>query len=108
MAVRLPTRLADWRLMGRTSRLVLSGPVYAALSVAVAVAALTAFAVSQNVALVSDVVVGGTLPLRARLAVLLGLYPFLGTSFEPFQGLVLVLVAALFLPANDPAGRGLL
>jgi hypothetical protein len=92
---RLPTRATDWRLMGRTARLVLSIPGYAAAALLVAVGTLTAFVVSGNLALVGDVVVGGRLPLDARLSVLLGLFPFLGTSFGPFQGAVLVLVAAL-------------
>jgi hypothetical protein len=92
---RLPTRPTDWRLMGRTARLVLSIPGYAATALLVAVGTLTAFVVSGNLALVGDVVVGGALPLGARLSVLLGLFPFLGTSFGPLQGAVLVLVAAL-------------
>ncbi|MFB6079394.1 MAG: hypothetical protein ABEJ81_00080 [Haloferacaceae archaeon] len=95
MAVRLPTRVEDWRLMGRTSRLVLGAPAYAAFAVVAAALALTAFVVSGNVALVADVVVGGSLPVGARLAVLLGLYPFVGTSFAPLAGFLLVLVAAL-------------
>jgi hypothetical protein len=95
MALRLPTRAADWRRTGRTVRLVLGGPAYAALAVGVAALTLTGFVVSGNVALVVDVVVGGSLPVRARLAVLLGLYPFLGTTFASLQGLVLLFVAAL-------------
>jgi hypothetical protein len=45
--------------------------------------------------LVGDVVVGGALPFRDRLTVLVGLYPFLGTSFSPGAGAALLLVAAL-------------
>jgi hypothetical protein len=93
--VRLPTRAADWRLVARTTRLVLGGPAYAAVAVLAALAALTGFVVSQNLALVGDVVVGGTLPPRNRLAVLLGLYPFLGTSFSAAAGAALLLVAGL-------------
>lgn len=95
MSVRLPTRRADWRLMARTARLVLGLPAYAALAVAFGLLGLTLFVVTQNVALVSDVVVGGSLALGNRLAVLLGLYPFLGTSFSLEAGLGLLLVAAL-------------
>lgn len=94
-AVRLPTGRRDWRLMARTARLVLSVPAYAALAVVAAVASLTLFVVSLNVPLVSNVVVGGGLPLDNRLRVLAELYPFVGTSFGPLQGGLLVVVAAL-------------
>ena len=93
--VGLPPRRNDWRLMARTARLVLSGPAYAAFALVAAVGALSLFVVSQNLALVGDVVLGGSLPLDQRLDVLLGLYPFLGTSFGPLAGGLLVLVAAL-------------
>ncbi|WP_135304703.1 hypothetical protein [Haloarcula amylovorans] len=81
--------------MGRTARLVLTLPTYAALAVLVAVASLTAFVVSLNVPLVIDLVVGGSLPLESRLTVLSELYPFVGTFFHPAQGLLLVVVAVL-------------
>jgi hypothetical protein len=93
--VRLPTARDDWRLMGRTARLVLTVPVYAVLAALAAVAALTLFVVSLNVPLVMDLVVGGSLPVAGRLTILLELYPFVGTSFGPVQGLLLVVVAAL-------------
>ncbi|MBX0323951.1 hypothetical protein EGH21_13010 [Halomicroarcula sp. F13] len=92
---RLPVRGRDWRLMGRTARLVLTLPVYAAVAVLAGVASLTAFVVSLNVPLVLDLVVGGSLPLASRLTVLVELYPFVGTFFHPAQGLLLVAVAAL-------------
>ena len=95
MKIRLPTRSADWRLMGRTIRLVLGIPAYAAFAVGAGLVGLSAFVLSQNVALVADVVVGGSLPLSNRLAVLVGLYPFLGTSFGVAAGLATLLVAAL-------------
>ncbi|MDS0259734.1 hypothetical protein NDI56_10050 [Haloarcula sp. S1CR25-12] len=93
--VRLPTRRRDWRLMGRTARLVLTLPAYAAVAVLATVVALTAFVVSLNVALVLDLVVGGSLPLGSRLTVLTELYPFVGTNFTAAQGLLLVAVAVL-------------
>lgn len=95
MSVRLPTRPADWRLMGRTARLVLGLPAYAAFAIVAGGLGLTLFVVTQNLALVGDVVVGGSLPLENRAAVLLGLFPFLGTSFSTLQGLALLAVAAL-------------
>jgi hypothetical protein len=95
MNVRLPIRPADWRLMGRTVRLVLGLPDYAVFALVAALVGLTVFVVSQNLALVGDVVLGGALPLENRIAVLLGLYPFLGTSFSLIQGLALLVIAAL-------------
>jgi hypothetical protein len=86
---------ADWRLMGRTARLVLGLPAYAAFALLAALVGLTVFVVTQNLPLVGDVVLGGSLPLGNRLAVLLGLYPFLGTSYSAVQGLALLAVAAL-------------
>jgi hypothetical protein len=91
----LPTRPADWRLMGRTAHLVLRAPPYAALAVAVAVGALTLFVTSLQLPIVADLVVGGALPLDARLAVLVELYPVVGTFFGPLQGALLVVVSLL-------------
>ncbi|WP_254271957.1 hypothetical protein [Haloarcula marina] len=92
---RLPLRRRDWRLMGRTARLVLTLPEYAVVALLAGVASLTAFVVSLNVPLVLDLVVGGSLPLASRLVVLVELYPFVGTFFAPVQGVLLVVVALL-------------
>lgn len=93
--VRLPTRRRDWRVLARTVRLVLGIPVYALVAVLGATGSLTVFVAGQNLALVGDVVVGGSLPLAARLTVLVELYPFVGTSYEPLTGALLLVVAAL-------------
>jgi len=95
MSVRLPTRRSDWRLMGRTVRLVLGIPGYAAFALIAGIVGLSVFVLTQNLTLVSDVIVGGSLPLSNRVTVLLGLYPFLGTSFSVVSGLALLLVAVL-------------
>ena len=95
MSVRLPTRPADWRLTVRTIRLVLGVPSYAAFALVAGLVGLSVFVLSQNLALVGDVVVGGSLPLSNRLAVLVGLYPFLGTSFGVAAGVATLLVSAL-------------
>jgi len=95
MAIRLPTRRRDWRLMARTIRLVLGIPAYAAFAVVAALAGLSLFVLTQNLALVVDVVIGGSLPLSNRVAVLVGLYPFLGTSFSVEAGVATLAVAAL-------------
>lgn len=95
MKVRLPTSRADWRLMGRTIRLVLGIPRYALSAVVAGIVGLSVFVLTQNPSLVGDVIVGGALPVSNRVAVLLGLYPFLGTSYGVAQGLALLLVSAL-------------
>jgi hypothetical protein len=81
--------------VGRTARLVLSLPAYALVAVLTTLAALTAFAVAQNLTLVTDVVLGGSLPLGTRLSVLLELFPVVGTLYSPTQSVVVVTVAAL-------------
>jgi hypothetical protein len=81
--------------MGRTVRLVLGAPAYAAFALVAGLVGLSTFVLSQNLTLVGDVVVGGSLPLSNRLAVLVGLYPFLGTSFSVGAGVATLVVAAL-------------
>lgn len=93
--VRLPSSRADVRLVARTARLVLSLPGYALVAAVTALVTLSAFVLSQNLALVGDVVVGGSLPVVARLRVLLELYPFVGTSYGLVSGTALLVVAAL-------------
>lgn len=92
---RLPTRAHDWRLTGRTVRLVLSIPAYAVLSVTYAVLGLSLFVLSQNTAVLRQVVFGGDLPLAIRGAVLVELYPFIGTAYTALQGAVLVTTGVL-------------
>lgn len=92
--VRLPTRSDDWRLVGRTVRLVLGLPVYAALATVYAVGTLTVFVVSQNLPLL-QFLLSGPLPLENRVRVLLELYPFVGTSYPLVEGVALVLVGIL-------------
>jgi hypothetical protein len=81
--------------MARTVRLVLGIPAYAAFALVAGIVGLSVFVLTQNLTLVGDVIVGGSLPLSNRLAVLIGLYPFLGTSFSVVSGLALLLVATL-------------
>lgn len=92
---RLPTRGRDWRLMGRTARLVLTIPAYAAVAVVAGVLGLTLFVATQNLRPVLDLVVGGPLSLDARLTVLLELYPVVGSVYGPLTSTVLVVLAAL-------------
>jgi hypothetical protein len=95
LGLSLPTTAADVRLVARTVRLVLALPAYALFAAAVSVLTLSAFVLSQNLALVGDVVVGGTLPPAARLRVLLELYPFVGTSYGVLTGGALLVVSGL-------------
>lgn len=94
--LRLPTTANDWRLVVRTARLVTSIPAYALLAVVGGLVGLSVFVLSQNVQLVQDVVVGGSLPLEARLAVLVGLYPVVGSAFTPLTSFFLFVTAGLF------------
>jgi hypothetical protein len=93
--VPLPTAGDDWRLMVHTARLVVSAPAYAAVAALAAALSLSLFVLSLNVRFVLDVVVGGTLPLGTRAAILAELYPFVGASFAPVQGALLLVVAAM-------------
>ena len=95
MALRFPTRSSDWRLAARTARLVLSIPGYALVAVFTGFAGLSLFVLTQNLPVVTDVVVGGSLPLDARIAVLVGLYPVVGSVFGVASSVLLVVVAAL-------------
>ncbi|PSP54510.1 hypothetical protein BRC82_10020 [Halobacteriales archaeon QS_1_67_19] len=91
---RLPTGTDDWRLMGRTARLVLGGPAYAALALVAGTVALSAFVLGQNPAL-AEFAVTAPLGLGDRLAILLGLYPFLGTNYGLAAEIMLVAIGAL-------------
>ena len=99
MSGRLPTSRDDLRLVARTLRLVLSIPLYAAFAVTAAWVSLTLFVLSQNLALVSDFVVGGSLPLSDRLVLVIEQYPFVGTNYSALDGAALVAVT-LFIGAN--------
>lgn len=96
MNMRLPTTKDDWLLSVRTVRLVNTSPGYAVLSLVAGVVGLNLFVVSQNIDLFLNVVVSGNLPLNARLSVLVGLYPIIGTAFTLTESVVLLAVAVLF------------
>lgn len=81
--------------MGRTARLVVTLPSYAALATVAALAGLSLFVFSLNTSLVAFAATGSSLNIESRLAILVNLYPFVGSAFGPIQGGLLVLVAAL-------------
>lgn len=92
---RLPTCIDEWRLVGRTVRLVLSLPQYAVLSTGYAVLGLSVFVFSRNVAILEQIVLVSSLPWGSRVTVVAELYPFIGTAYTTLQGTVLVLTAVL-------------
>lgn len=92
--VRLPTRRRDWRLVGRTVRLVLGIPAYALLAVLLAVLALAVFSLSQNLSVVSFLL-SGTIPIGDALGALLDQFPLLGPRYDLLTGSTLVLIAAM-------------
>lgn len=91
----VPTRSRDWRLMGRTIRLVLSVPRYAVLSVTYGLVALSVFVLVRNLALLRQVVLFGDVPPRARLRVFLELYPGVGAAYTAPQTVLLWATAGL-------------
>ena len=91
----VPSSADDWRLVGRTARLVLSVPTYAVVALLAAGVGLSLFVFSLNLPLV-ELALTGTLPRSARFRILANLYPFVGSAFDPIQGGLLVAVAVLF------------
>ena len=91
----VPSSADDWRLVGRTARLVLSVPTYAVVALLAAGVGLSLFVFSLNLPLV-ELALTGTLPTSARVTILANLYPFVGSAFDPIQGGLLVAVAVLF------------
>lgn len=91
----VPTGLADWRLVARTTRLVLSIPGYAALAAVSALGSLSVFVWVRNLDLLVNVVVLGNLGIGPRIGVLVGLYPWVGSAYTPAQAVLLTVTAAL-------------
>lgn len=81
--------------MGRTARLVLSIRRFAFIAVAAAVVVLSLVVFALNLSTVAFAVFG-RVPLDVQVAVLLRLYPFVGTAFGPWAGGLLVAVAVAF------------
>lgn len=93
--VSLPTRRSDWLLVARTLRLVFSLPAYGTLAVLSATIGLSGIVAAQNIALVRDIVIGGSLSLSARIETFLLLYPFVGPGFDFLTGALVVITAGL-------------
>lgn len=98
MSLDLPTSRDDWRLVGRTVRLVLGDPRYATLAATVAIVAAVLMAIAPNLAFNVDVVLLGDLPLSTKMNAVLIQLPFFGPA-EPIRGALLYTTAA-FVGAN--------
>jgi hypothetical protein len=92
--VRLPTARGDWRLVGRTVRLVLGSPVYAAVALLLAALALTVFSLSQNLSVVSFAL-SGSVSGGSAVRILLDQYPVLGPRYDLVTGSILLVIAGL-------------
>lgn len=93
--ISLPTSAADWRRLARTTRLVLGIPRYAALAALAGIVSLSLFVWIRNADLLVNVVLLGDLTPGARISVLLGVYPWLGTAYTTAQSTLLATTAAL-------------
>lgn len=92
--VRLPTAARDWRLVGRTTRLVLGIPAYAAWALLLSVIALSVFSLSQNLPVVSFAL-SGTVSAGSGLRILLDQFPVLGPRYDLVTGSALLAIAGL-------------
>jgi hypothetical protein len=92
--VGLPTSRRDWRLVGRTVRLVLGIPSYAAIAFVLAALALTVFSLSQNLSVVGFAL-SGTVSAEAAIGIVLDQFPVLGPRYDPLTGTMLLLIAGM-------------
>lgn len=76
-------------------RLVLSIPQYAVLAAGYTVLGLSVFVFSRNGAILRQIILGGSLPWGSKMAIIVELYPFIGTAYTALQGTTLILTAAL-------------
>lgn len=93
---KLPTRRDDWLLLLRATSAVLRRPGYALLAAIVATISLSLFIFSQNLSLLIDVILFGSLPLDAKLGIIRGMYTGMITVSAPLESGILFSVAALF------------
>lgn len=92
--VRVPTTARDWRLVGRTTRLVLGIPAYAAWALLLSAVALSIFSLSQNLTVVSFAL-SGTVSAGSGLRILLDQFPVLGPRYDLVTGSALLAIAGL-------------
>lgn len=95
MGARIPTGADDLRLMARTVRLVVSVPVYAFIGIVAGFVAVTGFVLTQNLSLVTDTVIGSSLPVSNRLVILSEIYPFVGNFYSTPAAVAMSVLAVL-------------
>lgn len=81
--------------MAGAAGVVLSNPLYAILALSMTLLGLTLFVVSFNRTVV-DLALTGRLPPAVGVAVIVRLYPFVGTAFGTLDGGLVGVVAVLF------------
>ena len=89
----LPTARADWRRMGRTTRLVVGQPRWFAVTALVTLLVLSFLVLPLHLGFVETVVLGGSLPFGERVAALVKLYPLVGPDDDPLRGTLLYAVS---------------
>lgn len=92
-SIGLPTARADWRRMGRTTRLVLGQPRWFAAAVLASLVVLSLLVLPLHLGYVEAVVLGGSLPLDERAAALVELYPLVGGDDDALRGTLLYAVS---------------
>lgn len=93
--ISLPTSRSDWRLLGRTARLVLGHPSYAAIGLLVGGVAAIGMSVSQNLRFVLRVLLSDGLGTGFKVEFLAAMLPFLGPQFDATHGVLVYAIAAL-------------
>lgn len=91
----VPTSWDDWRLLLRTTRLVLGHPSYAAIAILTGVLAAIGMAVSLHLQFVLAVLPSESVSGQLKLGLVTSLLPFLGTQDGAVVGLALYAIAAL-------------
>jgi len=93
--ISLPTSRSDWRLVGRTVRLVLGRPPYASFALLVGSLVAIGLSASQNLRFVVRVLVSAEVSIGFKVEFLSSLLPFLGPQFDAFHGTAIYAIAAL-------------
>lgn len=93
--ISLPTSRSDWRLLGRTIRLVLGHPTYLVLAIVVMALAAILMSVSQNLRFVVEVLLSDSLGFGFKFEFLTSMLPFLGPQYEATHGILIYAIGAL-------------
>lgn len=93
--IALPTTRADWRLLGRTTRLVLASPPYLLVAIAVGLLTTVTTSLSRYPRFVRESVVLGDLPLAVRLELVLATLPGAGPGLEIGRAVLTAAIAVL-------------